>query len=58
MNDKITAMDNGAGKWKESRLTSRWVGPGMLGDFGVIVVCSGWLRGRAVRDPGRSARGR
>jgi hypothetical protein len=43
------------------RLTSRWSGPhlqcasrGMQGEFGVIVVCSGWSRGRAVRDPGRS----
>ena len=30
----------------------------MLGEFGVIVVCSGWLGGRVERDPGRSARGR
>ena len=25
------------------RLTSRWIGPGILGGFGVIVVCSGWF---------------
>ncbi len=39
-------------------LTSRWIGPGMLGEFGVIVVCSGRVGGKAERDPGRSARGR
>jgi hypothetical protein len=30
----------------------------MLGEFGVIVVCSGWFGGRAAVGPGRSARGR
>jgi hypothetical protein len=29
----------------------------MLGEFGVIVVRSGWLGGMVVRGPGRSARG-
>jgi hypothetical protein len=39
-------------------LTSRWIGPGMLGEFGVIVVCSGRTGGRVERGPGRSARRR
>ncbi len=39
-------------------LTSRWMGSGMRGEFGVIVVCSGWLGGWAEDGPGRSARGR
>jgi hypothetical protein len=30
----------------------------MLGEFGVIGVCPGWLGGKAVNGPGRSARGR
>jgi hypothetical protein len=42
----------------DGRLTSRWIGPGMLGEFGVIVICSGRAGGRAERGPGRSARGR
>lgn len=40
------------------RLTSRWIGPGMRGEFGVIVVCSGRGGGRAAVGPGRSARRR
>jgi hypothetical protein len=48
--------------WYDSRtmvrLTSRWIGPGMVGAFGVSVVCSGRLGGRLANDPGRSARGR
>jgi hypothetical protein len=43
------------------RLTSRWIGPhlqcasrGMLGEFGVIVVCSARAEGWAERGPGRS----
>ena len=35
-------------------LTSRQIGPGMLSEFGVIVVCSGQARGMADRGPGRS----
>ena len=27
----------------------------MLGEFGVNVVCSGWIGGKAERGPGRSA---
>ena len=27
----------------DGRLTSRWIGPGMLGEFVVNVVCSGWF---------------
>jgi hypothetical protein len=30
----------------------------MLGEFGVIVVCSGRVGGEVVHDPGGSARGR
>jgi len=33
-------------------------GPGMLGEFGVIVVCSGWTGEKAVVVPGRSAQSR
>jgi hypothetical protein len=32
-------------------LTSRWIGPGMLGEFGVAVACSGWIRGQGVEWP-------
>jgi hypothetical protein len=35
-------------------LTSRWIGPGVQGVFGQVVVCSGWVRGGPVRGPGRS----
>ena len=40
-------------------LTSRWIGPGMQGAFGVIAVCSRQVGGEGGgRGPGRSARGR